>query len=194
MDTMRLNVSGSLFRLSLGVLLACGAYAADGGVATPVAASSTASIPADGADSAQVMYLGDIKVTGQKVIVAVLQQIKVALDRPFDTSRQHENDIVCRISSSTGFREHQYLICATNKQFTHLRYMVRQSLFDANSRMGQKTNNTASDDVTLLQNLTVQNPDHVLRMPLDASKFEALLHKIPATTSSTQAGDPASGQ
>lgn len=194
MSTIYIGSRTSAAWLAAGIMaMVSPAFGADTDSGAP-AASSVSPTAADSSDAAQVMYLGDIKITGQKVIVAALQQIKVALDRPFDTSKEHENDVVCRISSDTGFREHQYLICASNKQFTRMRYEEQQKLLDANSRMGQKGNAPGNkvgvDDEVLLENLTAQNPDHVLRMPLDASKFKALLQRIPAPAAQTNGSSP----
>jgi hypothetical protein len=184
-------MNGKIVRQQM--LLACcgmvmGILSLDVYADTSAPASDTAATPA----AAEVMYLGDIKVTGQKVIIAVLQQVKTALNRPVDTSKEHENDIVCRIDSNTGYRTHHYLICATNKQFTHMRLMTQQSMLDARAQMG--SSGTMADPALFLEHLTAQNPNHVLRVPVDVSKFETMMRSIPdASPEAAPAASTATG-
>lgn len=186
-----IHSKGPLIWLAVGLLSAVGLAAngadGDGGGVAAAATGPTASDQS----AAEVMYLGDIKITGQKVIVAALQQIKAALHRPIDTSRARENDIVCRISSNTGFREHQYLICASNRQFNEMRFQAQNHVLEARSMVGGMGKTEADNQVILLQHLTAENPNHVLRMPIDASKFGALLQTIPdaAPQAASNAGD-----
>lgn len=166
---------------------------------SPAPASVSAVAPASATaagdvayDPSQVLVLGDIKVTGQKVIIAVLQQMKAALNRPFDTSKEHENDIVCRISSDTGSRAREYLTCATNGQFARMRFAAQNKYLGAYSQRG--SSGTMADQQLLLEHMVGQVPSHVLRVPLNKSKFDAMLHSIPdAPPDSAPAASTASG-
>ena len=134
--------------------------------ATPAPAESTE-------DAAQVMMLGDVKVTGQKEIVKTLQAIKTALKQPLSTDKAHENDVVCRIGSETGARARQYLLCATNKQLTHMRFMVQTEALEDEARV-QK------DEPPLARLTAHQSASlHEFRMPVNAQAFEHLLQSIP---------------
>ena len=129
---------------------------------------------APGADvPADTMMLGDIKVTGQKEIVKTLQAIKLALKRPISTDKAHEDDVVCRISSETGARARQYLLCATNKQLTHQRYRVQTEVQEDEARV--------QDKEPVVERITAHESQSLraFRMPVNAHAFEQLLQSIP---------------
>ena len=134
---------------------------------SPAPAASTADAPAD------TLMLGDIKVTGQKEIVKTPQAIKTALKQPVSTDKAPENDVVCRIGTETGARARQYLICATNKQLTHQRYMVQSEVLEDEARV--QVGEAAISRITAHQSQGLR----AFRMPVNAQAFEQLLRSIP---------------
>ena len=168
-----------LMLVTIGGLMAVQSLGIHADTAAP--AVGTASAPSvstvGGPGPNQVMYLGDIKITGEKVIIAVLQQVKAALNRPVDTSKEHENDIVCRISSDTGSRAKEYLTCATNGQLARMRFGAQNEYLGMFAQQGKT--GTMADSVILLQHMVGQVPSHVLRVPLNKSKFDAMMHSVP---------------
>ena len=171
------------------VVLSFGARADTTAPATSTVAATTT---ADGSDADQVMMLGDIKVTGEKVIIAVLQQVKAALNRPIDTSKEHADDIVCRIATDTGSRAREYLTCASNAQLARMRFASQNRYLGAYAQRG--SSGTMADPALLLEHIVGQVPSHVLRVPLNKSKFDAMMHSVPdAPPEAAPAAGTASG-
>lgn len=61
------------------------------------------------------IYLGTVKVTGQKQIVATLQAIKVGLKMPYSSDPKLANVVVCRLVDEADSHIKQWLICGTNR-------------------------------------------------------------------------------
>ena len=154
-------------RLSVGCVLAAAVSAAQQSQAN----DGTAAV--QDSEVAQTMMLGDVQVTGQKEIVRTLQAIKTALKQPLSTDKAHEDDMVCRISSETGARARQYLVCATNRQLTHARYMVQSEVQEDEARV--QTGESPLATLTVHQSVVL----HQFRMPVNAQAFEHLLQSIP---------------
>ncbi|MGH8293682.1 MAG: hypothetical protein ACRESA_09470 [Gammaproteobacteria bacterium] len=90
----------------------------------------------------QVLNLGPITVTGEPMVLKVLQMIKIGLDEPLSTDPRMANVVVCRMHDETGSHFTQTLICATNKAWTGVRESTQTGMLNARAN----ATNTAGPD------------------------------------------------
>lgn len=71
--------------------------------AAPASTSASAAVTAKNFQPGQgkSVHLGKIEVPGVKPLVETLQEIKVAVKRPFDNDPAHFDDMVCRLDAGT---------------------------------------------------------------------------------------------
>ena len=79
----------------------------------------------------QVLNLGPITVTGEPMVLKVLQMIKIGLDEPLSTDPRMANVVVCRMHDETGSHFTQTLICATNKAWYGIRNAAQRNMLNA---------------------------------------------------------------
>src|ERR1700743_750372 len=73
---------------------------ADAPPASTAPAATTTAAPA----VSTTAQLGKVDVTGPRPLVEVLQQMKTAIDAPYNNDPKHYDDMVCRIVDNDGFR------------------------------------------------------------------------------------------
>lgn len=143
-----------------------------------------------GQGTSQTLELGQIKVTGQAMVLKVLQMIKLGLEEPFSSDPKLANVVVCRMHNETGSHVKQTLICATNKAWldgrsamqTGLESVQTQSAPGSDSFMGVSTcasNICDSEVFAPLNNALSGLSGGYLQTTVDGSKLHALLNKIP---------------
>lgn len=104
--------------LALSLLAAAPAWALQG--PAPAAATSAAPTPTDfKPGEGKQVHLGKIQVPGVKPLVETLQEIKLAVKRPFDNDPAHFDDMVCRLGDGTlGSHAGMTLECGTQGWFS----------------------------------------------------------------------------
>ena len=142
------------------LLAAAPAWALEG--PAPVAAPATASAIAPAATppgAGKSVHLGKIEATGMKPLVQTLQEIKLAVKRPFDDDPAHRDDMVCRLGDD-GLGSHlaMTLECGTQGWFS-----MQRSAYGYGGVM-------QSDAVAVS---ALGHPWHVVR-PLDMRQLQAL--------------------
>ena len=148
--------------------------------------------PSAATQGAPVMYLGRVQVTGAKNIFLTLQSIKVALLRPYSSSPQDADLVVCRINKSMSAAL-EYLDCDTNRHYTQLRDSSQLAFMIAQGRAGgggsnqiaEMWNQTLATEEVMLTNLVVGQPDHRLHMPVNGGAFRKLLERLPMPAAAT---------
>src|SRR5579859_7839010 len=102
--------------LALAILTAAPVWALEG--PAPGAAAGTAPAASQTGNGKSV-HLGKIEVTGVKPLVEFLQEIKVAVKRPFDNDPAHFDDMVCRLGDDQlGSHMSSTLECGTQGWFS----------------------------------------------------------------------------
>lgn len=175
----RLKLATALASAALAIVQA--AYAAD-----PAPSAATQGVP--------VMYLGRIQVEGEKNIFLTLQSIKVALLRPYSTSPQDADLVVCRIEKSMT-EAVDYLDCDTNRNYAARRDASQLAFMTAQGRAGgsgsnqiaELRNQVAVDEEMMLANLVVGQPGHKLHVPVNGGAFRKLLDRLPMPVAETAA-------
>jgi len=113
------------------------------------------------------IQLGKIEVEGMKPLVEALQEIKVAVKRPFDNDPAHFDDVVCRLEDqNTGTHLGRLLECGTQGWFG-----MRRNAFAYGGIMNGNTPAVAS----------LGRPWHTLRTldPRQLQALRALLKEVP---------------
>lgn len=138
----------------LALLAAAPAWALEG--PAPVTDAAPAAIqPGTG----KSVHLGKIEVTGVKPLVQTLQEIKLAVKRPFDDSPAHFDDMVCRLGDDElGSHLAMTLECGTQGWFS-----MQRSAYGYGGVM-------QSDAVAVS---ALGHPWHVVR-PLNMKQLQAL--------------------
>ena len=107
--------------LTVGLLVTVPAWALEGPApATATNTTPTLASPAPAqATHGKDLHLGKIQVTGLKPLVETLQQIKLAVKRPFDNDPAHFDDMVCRLGADEiGSHTSSTLECGTQGWFS----------------------------------------------------------------------------
>ncbi|HEY3858227.1 MAG TPA: hypothetical protein VGM47_01295 [Gammaproteobacteria bacterium] len=134
----------------------------------PQAPAASGRSPAPAAASAT--HLGEIHVQGLRSMVEVLQQMKTAIDAPFDNDPKHYDDMVCRITDNDGFRAQGAILeCGTQGWFGMYRYQQHGA------------SNPISTDLTSTPTTSLGHPWHIERL-LNHEQLAALrtvLGKLP---------------
>lgn len=175
-------------RLKLAAAFAVGALAAMHATfaADPAPPAATQGVP--------VMYLGRVQVTGEKNIFLTLQSIKVALLRPYSSSPQDADLVVCRIEKSMT-EAVDYLDCDTNRNYAAKRDASQLAFLTAQGRAGssgsnqiaEMRNQVAADEEMMLANMVVGQPGHKLHVPVNGGAFRKLLDRLPMPVAATAA-------
>ena len=140
------------------------------------------------------MYLGRVQVTGEKNIFLTLQSIKVALLRPYSSSPQDADLVVCRIEKSMT-EAVDYLDCDTNRNYAAKRDASQLAFLTAQGRAGasgsnqiaEMRNQVAVDEEMMLANMVVGQPGHKLHVPVNGGAFRKLLDRLPMPVAATAA-------
>ena len=109
-----------MLTLSTGLLMTLPALALEGPVpaAGTRATAATTPAPAQPTTNSKNVHLGKIDVQGLQPLVQTLQEIKVAVKRPFDNEPAHFDDMVCRLGDgSLGSHMSSTLECGTEGWF-----------------------------------------------------------------------------
>lgn len=179
-------------KLKLAAAFAVGAL-----TAMPAAFAADPAPPA-ATQGVPVMYLGRIQVTGEKNIFLTLQSIKVALLRPYSSSPQDADLVVCRIEKSMT-EAVDYLECDTNRNYAAQRDASQLAFLTAQGRAGgsgsnqiaEMWNQTLASEEVVLANLVTSQPGHKLHVPVNGGAFRKLLDRLPMPAAGTAA--PAAG-
>lgn len=124
-------------------------------------------------DEQPTLYLGKISVTGQQKILSTLKAIKLALHTPFSNDPAHADDMVCRIDKGLG-EEHEYLDCATNRNYTRRRDAVHTA------GLTGTTGIPVGGELQMFNALIATQPEHSLHVQVQGGALQALLARIPA--------------
>ena len=107
-----------MFILAIGCMAAAPVWALDG----PAPAASTVPAVTNPAPAqltkSKDVHLGKVEVTGIKPLVETLQEVKVAVKRPFDNDPAHFDDMVCRLGDALGSHITTTLECGTQGWFS----------------------------------------------------------------------------
>jgi len=138
----------------LALLVTAPAWGLEG--PTPVTGTVPAAIqPGTG----KSVHLGKIELTGVRPLVQTLQEIKVAVKRPFDNDPAHRDDMVCRLGDDElGSHLTMTLECGTQGWFS-----MQRSAYGYGGVM-------QSDAVAVS---ALGHPWHVVR-PLNTKQLQAL--------------------
>lgn len=131
------------------------------------------------------IYLGKVKVSGQKHIIATLQAIKVGLQMPYSSNPRLANVVVCRLVDEAGSHVKQWLICGTNRVLSQQRDAL-QIAMDAAVTAGSSTGSAncisgaCYERVFSELNVTLNSlPGNYLHTLVNGAALHALLDKIP---------------
>lgn len=114
--------------LAASILLSAGPWlAATAQSATPAPARST-QVRAPSATQPASIELGKVNVTAMRRMIETLQQVKVALRRPFDDNPKHVNDMVCRLHVDASVHSVAHLECGNEGWFSSRRDIVSRAL------------------------------------------------------------------
>lgn len=129
--------------------------------------------PASAADPQEpTLQLGKITVSGQYQIVRALRAIKVALHTSFSNDPAHADDVVCRINKALG-EQHEYLDCATNRNYTRRRDAVHIAGITGTTGL------PAGGDIQMFNALITAQPEHQLHVPVQGGALQALPARTP---------------
>lgn len=107
-------------RISPLLLLAC--FGAPAWADAPAAAPSAAT-------SVSTLELGNIEAKSLRATVEVLEDMKLAIKRPFDNDPAHYDDMVCLIKDNDGFRaQGGVLECGTQGWFNMRRTIYHRDM------------------------------------------------------------------
>lgn len=139
---------------------------ADAPPASTAPAATTTAAPA----VSTTAQLGKVDVTGTRPLVEVLQQMKTAIDAPYNNDPKHYDDMVCRIVDNDGFRaQGAVLDCGTQGYYAMRREILHRDM-------------DPGEDVSLSNTPTRGHPWHIVRL-LNHEQLAALrkvLGKLPA--------------
>jgi hypothetical protein len=138
-----------------------------------------------------VLYLGNIKVRGQRNIIKTLQAIKLALQQPYSSDPTLANVMICRLRDQAGSHLRQWLTCGTNRVLAEHRDALQTNMAfmqpDTDHPSDPGEPGTAScagsacyeEASAALGNIVGAQPDRYLRTSVNGPAFRALLEKIP---------------
>jgi hypothetical protein len=139
--------------------------------------AATVAAPAAATDVPQVLQLGTVSVSGEKVRAA-LRAIKQALKAPDSTDQAHRNDLVCRFVHEMD-NPGTYLDCATNATNMQRRSSTQMA------RMAPTCSSTKCDkpaDLTgMLDSLVSNQPGERLHMQVNPYQFKKMMAAAAAT-------------
>lgn len=118
------------------------------------------------------LYLGNITIVGQQKIVNALRAIKLALRTPYSNDPAHADDVVCRINKGLG-EQHEYLDCATNKNYSKRRDATQMSVLVGT--LGIPDGGVSQ----LFAAMIATQPEHRLHVPVQGGALQALLAQVP---------------
>jgi len=135
-------------------------------------------------DNNATMYLGTIKVVGEKNIVKTLQAIKIGLQMPYSNDPKLANVVVCRLEYQAGSHLRQWLICGTNHTLSQQRAALHNAMFAsvaAGSQAGSTcTSSACYEQVFAALNETLNSlPGNYLHTSVNGPALHGLLEKIP---------------
>lgn len=116
--------------------------------------------------------LNDIQVKGIRKLVRTLQEVKVALKRPFDNNPKYVDDMVCRLDGGI----HGYLECGTQGWFRMRRNATQLTLMSCGWTWGG-----AGGECDLATVPTLGHPWHSIRLLNGAQRMHlrAMIKKLP---------------
>lgn len=118
------------------------------------------------------LYLGNITIVGQQKIVNALRAIKLALHTPYSDDPAHADDVVCRINKGLG-EQHEYLDCATNKNYSRRRGATQVAVLVG-------TYGIPDHGVQqMFAAMIATQPNHALHVPVQGGALQALLAQVP---------------
>ncbi|MGH8398068.1 MAG: hypothetical protein ACRETA_07460 [Gammaproteobacteria bacterium] len=149
-----------------------------------------------GENKIETMQLGKIDVTGQAMILKVLQIIKQGLQEPYSDDPKLANVVVCRLNHETGSHITSTLICATNRIHSEGHDALQlagetgrarntQGVCDA---MGSACASTQDNQIFDALNESLDAlPGHYLHASVNTTVLHALLRDIPVHVPKTPA-------
>jgi hypothetical protein len=150
----------------------------------------------DASQATPVIYLGKVKVVGQKQIVATLQAIKVGLEMPYSSDPKMANVVVCRLVDQAGSHIKQWLICGTNRILGQQREAIATAM-EVAITAGSSTGSTCASAACYTRVFAVLNetlnsqPGNYLHTLVNGAALRGLLRKIPYPASLAPAATPA---
>lgn len=151
------------------VLLAAALCLPTLGFADAPVAGTRAAPPAATASSGNTAELGQVDVNSIKPLVEVLEQMKTAIDAPYDNSPKHYDDMVCRLRENAGFRAQGLILDCGSQGWYAMQRNIRNR--DMN----------VVEDTSLSTTPTLGHPWHIVRL-LNHEQLAALrkvLGKLP---------------
>ena len=167
--------------LAASVLLAASPWLA-------AAAQSTTSVPAAGMQ-AQVqpgakpvtMELGKVNVKAMRELVKTMQQVKVALKRPYDNNPKHVDDMVCLLHPVSFRHNQEVLECGNQGWFSSRRDITQRALAGASGDW-QRAANADSEVANDGPSTEHGHPWHAIRALTGTQLmyFRQVLNALPA--------------
>ncbi|MDE1984842.1 MAG: hypothetical protein KGL98_11660 [Gammaproteobacteria bacterium] len=114
--------------LAATILMSAGpwiAAAAQSTTSAPVAGTQTPALPSA---KPVTMELGKVNVIAMRRMIQTLQQVKVALKRPFDDNPKHVDDMVCRLHPASFRHNQEVLECGNEGWFSSRRDITQRAL------------------------------------------------------------------
>lgn len=152
-------------------------------------------------DKNMVIYLGNVKVTGEKKIVEALQAIKIGLQLPYSSDPRMANVVVCRLVPVAGSHIKKWLICGTNRKLAAQRDAMHLAMSMAISEnvnsLTQCISNRCYNAVfSAIKSVLGGQRGEILHQQVNGTAVENLLRNIPypawwSTSASTPTTAPA---
>ncbi|MGA9852880.1 MAG: hypothetical protein WBR15_08125 [Gammaproteobacteria bacterium] len=173
------------------ILLLAGSY---GFLMTPASAQNIVT----GKSKTETLQLGQIKVTGQAMILKTLQIIKQGLQEPYSNDPKLANVVICRMNLEAGSHVRSTLICATNRVLSEGRDAIHVAGANAQANetggICEKPScvNMEYEQIFAPLNETLNSlPGHYLHASVNAPALQGLLQNIPLHVAKTPAKTPA---
>ena len=125
------------------LLLASPWLAAAAQSTTPATAAST---QAQARAQPVTMELGKVNVKAIRELVKTMQQVKVALKRPFDNNPKHVDEMVCRLHPVSFRHNQQVLECGSQGWFSSRRDITQRALVGGDWQRAANADSEVAND------------------------------------------------